>query len=67
MQIKTVCVIGAGAMGRQIALNTAIYPYQVNLVDSNPAALDSVRQWSEEYLAGRVADNGEACAHHDCH
>ena len=21
----------------------------------------------EEYLAGRVADNGEACTHHDCH
>ena len=55
MQIKTVCVIGAGAMGRQIALNTAIYPYQVNLVDTNPAALDSVRQWSEDYLAGRVS------------
>ena len=55
MQIKTVCVVGAGAMGRQIALNTAIYPYQVNLVDTNPAALDSVRQWSEDYLAGRVS------------
>ena len=55
MQIKTVCVVGAGAMGRQIALNTAIYPYQVNLVDTNPAALDSVRKWSEDYLAGRVA------------
>ena len=55
MQIKTVCVVGGGAMGRQIALNTAIYPYQVNLVDSNAAVLDSVRQWSEDYLAGRVS------------
>ena len=54
MQIKTVCVVGAGAMGRQIALNTAIYSYQVNLVDSNPIVLDSVRQWSADYLAGRV-------------
>ncbi len=55
MQFKTVCVVGGGAMGRQIALNTAIYPYQVNLVDSNSAVLDSVRQWSEDYLAGRVS------------
>lgn len=54
MQIKTACVVGAGAMGRQIALNTAIYSYQVNLVDSNPIVLDSVRQWSADYLAGRV-------------
>ena len=45
MQIKTVCVVGGGAMGRQIALNTAIYPYEVNLVDSNAAVLDSVRQY----------------------
>ena len=55
MQIKTVCVVGAGAMGRQIALNTAIYPYQVNLVDTNAAVLDNVRKWSEDYLAGRVS------------
>lgn len=55
MEIKTVAVIGGGLMGRQIALNTAIYPYEVYLVDNNPAVLDAVRQWEEEYLAGRIA------------
>ena len=29
MNIQKVCVIGGGLMGRQIALNTAIYPYEV--------------------------------------
>jgi len=55
MNIQKVCVIGGGLMGRQIALNTAIYPYEVTLTDSNAAVLDSVRQWAEEYLAGRIA------------
>jgi len=55
MEIRNVCVIGGGLMGRQIALNTAIYPYEVTLVDTNAAVLDSVRQWEEEYLAGRIA------------
>jgi 3-hydroxybutyryl-CoA dehydrogenase len=55
MKIQTVAVIGGGLMGRQIALNTAIYPYEVYLVDNNPAVLDAVRQWEEEYLAGRIA------------
>ena len=55
MEIKNVCVVGGGLMGRQIALNTAIYPYQVNLVDSNPAVLENVRAWEDEYLAGRIA------------
>ena len=32
MEIKNVAVIGGGLMGRQIALNTAIYPYEVYLV-----------------------------------
>ena len=49
MNIQKVCVIGGGLMGRQIALNTAIYPYEVTLTDSNAAVLDSVRQWAEEY------------------
>lgn len=55
MEIKNVAVIGGGLMGRQIALNTAIYPYEVYLVDNNPAVLEAVRAWAEEYLAGRIA------------
>lgn len=55
MNIRTVAVIGGGLMGRQIALNTAIYPYEVYLVDSNPEVLQQVQDWKEEYLAGRIA------------
>ena len=54
--IKTVVVIGAGAMGRQIAMNSALNGpgYQVILCDSFPAALEQSRTWVSEYLAGRV-------------
>lgn len=39
MNIQKVCVIGGGLMGRQIALNTAIYPYDVTIFDANPTVL----------------------------
>lgn len=55
MEIKNVCVIGGGLMGRQIALNTAIYPFQVTLYDNNPDMRQAVKQWADEYLSGRVA------------
>jgi len=55
MQIKKVCVIGGGLMGRQIALHTAIYPYEVTLFDANPAVMEDVAKWEESYLAGRIA------------
>lgn len=58
-ELKTIVVIGAGAMGQQIAMNTAIKGrksgYQVKLCDSMPAALERASQWAESYLAGRVA------------
>ena len=55
MEIRKVCVIGGGLMGRQIALNTAIYPYEVTIFDANPACLEDVAKWEEKYLAGRIA------------
>lgn len=55
MEIKKVAVIGAGAMGRQIGLQTAIYPFEVYVFDKKPEALDSVRAWEDTYLAGRIA------------
>ena len=55
MNIKKVAVIGAGAMGRQIGLNTAIYPFEVFVYDKKAEALDSVRAWEDSYLAGRIA------------
>ena len=53
--IKKVCVAGAGQMGRQIALNTAIHGYDVYLTDTIPAVLEKVKVWADEYLAGRIA------------
>ena len=47
MNIQKVCVIGGGLMGRQIALNTAIYPYQVTVFDSNPAVQEDIAKWED--------------------
>jgi len=55
MNIQKVCVIGGGLMGRQIALNTAIYPYEVTIYDANPAIVEDVAKWEDDYLAGRIA------------
>lgn len=55
MKIQNVGVIGGGLMGRQIALNAAIYGYNVKVTDNAPAVLDAVKTWAEDYLAGRVA------------
>ena len=54
MCIQNVCVLGGGLMGRQIALNTAIYPYNVTIYDANPAVLEDVANWKDNYLAGRI-------------
>ena len=58
-ELKTVVVIGAGAMGQQIAMNTALngrkHNYKVILCDSFPAALETAEKWAGEYLPGRVA------------
>lgn len=55
MEIRKAAVIGGGAMGRQIALNTAIYPYEVYVYDSVPQVSEAVRDWEDSYLAGRIA------------
>ena len=57
--VKTITVIGAGAMGQQIAMNTVIKGlasgFRVNLCDSFPAAIEKASNWTENYLAGRIA------------
>ncbi|MFZ5827793.1 MAG: 3-hydroxyacyl-CoA dehydrogenase family protein [Bacillota bacterium] len=53
--VKQVAVIGAGAMGRQIALNCALHGYPTTLTDAVPAVLESAARWKTEYLEGRVA------------
>ena len=56
--VKHVTVIGAGAMGRQIAMNTALNGrkegYQVVLTDSFEKAVESAKTWAADYLKGRV-------------
>ena len=54
MDIKKVCVVGGGRMGRQIALNAAISGYNVICYDKIPEVCDSVESWKEEYLQERI-------------
>lgn len=57
--IKTIVIIGAGAMGQQIAMNSVFngraQNYKVILCDSFPAVLEKAREWATGYLADRVA------------
>ena len=55
MEIKKVCVVGGGRMGRQIGLCAAIFGYEATVYDLIPAVLEDVAKWEEEYLAGRIA------------
>ena len=57
--VKTIVVVGAGAMGRQIAMNTVLngreYGYKVINCDSFEKAVEAANGWAKEYLDGRVA------------
>lgn len=55
MEIYSVCVVGAGRMGREIALNAASHGYQVMLTDTIPDVLKQADTWAREYLAGSVS------------
>jgi len=55
MEIKSICLIGGGRMGRQIALNACVYGYKAVVYDMNEAVCADVEKWAEEYLAGRIA------------
>ena len=67
-QITTVAVVGAGTMGSQIGLQTALAGrHQVTLVDSSPDQLDRARAQNEHLLRrrverGRLADEQAAAA-----
>ena len=52
--INKVCVIGAGLMGKQIALNAALSGFTTCLFDSFPDAADKAAVWAKDYLADRV-------------
>ena len=55
MEIKKICVIGGGLMGRQIALCASIYGFDATVYDLKPEVLEAVQKWEDEYLAGRIA------------
>lgn len=54
-EINAVVVIGAGAMGRQIAMQCALHGMDVTLNDASAPALEDARAFAAEYLDGRVA------------
>ncbi len=52
--IKTICVVGAGNMGHQIALQCAISGYTVVCTDVIPEVLKKAEEFANTYLEGRV-------------
>lgn len=54
MNIKNIAVLGAGQMGRQIALNAANHGYNVVLYDNFPESLSLSKNWAKEYLTKSV-------------
>ncbi|PRA00854.1 3-hydroxyacyl-CoA dehydrogenase [Arthrobacter sp. MYb229] len=55
MDIRTILIIGAGTMGRQIAMSCALGGYTTILQDISGSALDAARSDLESWAAGRVA------------
>ena len=52
--VKNVSVVGAGNMGRQIALQCAMYGFKTVSTDVIPAALETAEKFCDTYLPGRV-------------
>jgi 3-hydroxybutyryl-CoA dehydrogenase len=48
--IRSICVVGSGTMGSQIALRCAVYGFQVFLVDTNREALSQAIERGETLL-----------------
>lgn len=57
MSIKKILVIGAGTMGRQIAMSCALGGFTTILQDISASALEVARTELENWVAGRVAKN----------
>lgn len=54
-EMQKIAVIGAGAMGRQIAVQCALHGVNVMLNDSMAASLTAAEKFARDYLDGRVA------------
>ena len=55
VDIKKICVVGAGNMGHQISMLAAVHGYLVGCADSNPGQLKKTEDFVNKYLPGRVA------------
>ena len=55
MEIKKICVVGGGLMGRQIGLCAAIRGFDATVYDLKPEVLEAVQEWEDTYLAGRIS------------
>lgn len=53
--IRSVCVVGAGNMGHQIALCAALAGYKVTCTDISGEILRKAENFADTYLPGRVA------------
>lgn len=54
-EVKTICVVGAGNMGHQIAVSAALAGYQVTCTDINKEILQKAESFADTYLPERVA------------
>lgn len=54
-EIKKICVVGAGTMGHQIALQCAVHNYEVSLVDISKEALVRAQEEIRKILKERVS------------
>ncbi len=54
-KIKNVCMVGAGNMGHQIALQCALSGFQVYCTDLSQSSLDNAAAFANNWLKGRVS------------
>ncbi len=52
--VKKICVVGAGNMGHQIALQSALNGFKVACTDINETTLDEARNFAHNWLQSRV-------------
>lgn len=52
--IRRICVVGAGTMGRRIALQCAVHGFEVSLWSRTAATLQEAREWQTKALYKRV-------------
>lgn len=52
--VRKICVVGAGNMGHQIALQAAVSGFTVSCTDISPATLDGARAFADHWLQGRI-------------